>query len=155
MASVDKAVQVVDYERQEPIGNDPVHLNTIRIGTGGRRRGTDKLAEFIISTAISMALKRGLGLGLIARRLVTRVVNAAIDLDHNDTAEPGEAIYDEFYGDLLNPGWIEAGFSAEEGAVVLFEVAPTVTWGYELEESETDGSFSCRTDVVNFSVEEL
>lgn len=158
MASVDKVVQVVDYERQEPIGNDPVHLNMIRIrtgGTGGTRRGTSELAEFIISTAISMALKRGLGLGLIARKLITEVVDAAIELDHIGTVEPGETIYDEFYGDLLNPGWIEAGFSAEEGAVVLFEVAPTITWGYELEESETQGAFSCRTDLVNFSIEEL
>lgn len=147
MAATEYIVTVINYEEQRNIGPSPSEFEGVRVTTGS---GTSELEEFIISTAVTMALGKALGLGFVARAVLGRIISSL--LGRGGWSRSGERIVDQFQDDPIDPGWIKVGFRAEEGDILGIELATAATFGYELDESSTDCHVRVSTNLFEFRI---
>lgn len=143
-------VTIINKESQRSIGASPAEFEGTRVTT---RNGSSELEEFAISTAVSMALGKALGLGFVARTVLGQIISQLLNLGSRPST--GEYLVDELRTLRQDPGWIEVGFSADEGDRLVIELATTVTWGYELEDSETTCYADCSSNFLDFRVREF
>lgn len=151
MSSFDVSTQVI-----EP--NEPRVVSQNRFEQAHQSSNVvsgDDIAEFIIEVGVSAILGQYLGLGLIGRAVLGRIVNELIDLDamgqsggEYDVAHRVEANWGQpavMYHDLQVP----------EGAELIFETSPMLSWGYDLTNSRMEPVFDSSFTVKEFFVERL
>jgi hypothetical protein len=101
---------------------------------GGLR---EELAEWFISKGISYLVGTALGLGLVARIVLGQIIGNLVELDQNIGDRESE-IYDVYHRVQPNyddPIQLTTEFEATEGEVFIFELTPTLGFGFELQNS--------------------
>lgn len=97
----------------------------------------EELAEFVISTGISTIVGTALGLGLVARFILGRIINNLIDLGQQVGSRESD-IYDVHHRvepNYRDPSTIGLIFEANAGDTFIFELAPTFCVGFEIANS--------------------
>lgn len=148
MAATEFVLTVVDYDKQDETASSPAEFETARVSTGD---GSQELEDFIIMIAISVALKKAFGLGLVARTVISEIVGSIINIQMGSRS--GNRIDDEYYTDLDGTDQIRVEFSAQEGEILGIELSTIATVGYELENSLSFCYADCKTRFRGFRIQ--
>lgn len=100
-------------------------------------RLANDLAEFFLSTGATVLIGNALGLGLVGRLVLGRIIDRLIDLDQQTGTEESQ-IYDVYHRVQPNyddPIGVTTDFEATEGEVFIFELAPTLGICFEIQNS--------------------
>lgn len=150
MTSFDINVQMINYDISTVVANQrfPQSLQS------ANRRASTEIGELLIETALSALIGYSLGLGLVARAVLTQVIDELIEIDSTGN---GWGQYDvvktvEKSNTLHNIG---GPFSVTEGTTVIFEISPMIGWSYEFENFEINPLFEGDFLMDGFYVKEL
>jgi hypothetical protein len=97
----------------------------------------EEVAEWFIETGIAYLITTTFSFGLIARVALKQIIGRLIELNQN-IGNDESAIYDVSHRIKPNrhdPPHLTTDFEATEGEVFIFELTPTLSFGFELENS--------------------
>lgn len=150
MTSFDVNVQMINYNLSTVVANQrfPQPLQS------ANRQASSEIGEFLISTAISALVGYSLGLGLVARVVLSQVIDELIEIDSTGN---GWGQYDvvktvERSNTLHNIG---GPFSVSEGTTTIFEISPMIGWSYEFEDFQINPHFEGDFLMDGFYVKKL
>lgn len=149
MASFDVNLYPVDYDHQDVIRRG--EKNQLRAATEPQ---SNELAEFVVSTGVSALAGKALGIGLIGRTVLGQIVNELVDVE-SSPADPGTEVTETVHRDPTYPLNFSAHLHVPEGTVVVYEVAPTINWSYEIEDSTMNPTFEATCEFDRFVVEPM
>lgn len=150
MTSFDINVQMINYDTSTIVANQrfPQSLQS------ANRRASSQLGEFLIETALSALIGYSLGLGLVARVVLSQVIDELIEID---ATGGGWGQYDvvktvKRSNTLHNIG---GPFKVTEGTTAIFEISPMISWSYEFEDFDINPHFEGNFLMDGFYVEKL
>jgi hypothetical protein len=94
------------------------------------------IAEFAIETGLAAITGYALGLGIVGRAVLGQIIDRLVDLDNPGGSGDRYDVNNHINSDSLSPYFIGAPLEVEEGATLIFEVAPLITWSYKLNEED-------------------
>lgn len=131
-ASFDTALLATRHQEGEVI-SERIHPE-LQHKNGNLR---EEVAEWFIETGVTYLITTTFGLGLIARVALKQIIGSLIELNQN-TGNNESSIYDVSHRIKPNrhdPTHLTTDFEATEGDVFIFELTPTLSFGFELENS--------------------
>lgn len=151
MSSFDLNTQIIVYNETAPrILADKRFPIPLRSSPKISQR---KVAEFLIETGVAAIVGYSLGLGLIARVVLSQIVSELIELE--DSGDQGSAF--DVETSIPNPNdtkLISARFTVTEGTTMVFEMSPMVSWSYNIHgtrmQPQFDTGFKMKSFTINY-----
>lgn len=131
-ASFDTSLLATQYQEEEVI-SERTHPE-LQHKNGELR---EEVAEWFLEQGVSYLISTTFGLGLVARLVLGQIISNLIELDYNVGGSESE-IYDvkhRVQPNYNDPIQLHTEFEATEGDVFIFELTPTLGFGFELEDS--------------------
>jgi hypothetical protein len=150
MMSFDINAQIVNYDTSTVVANRrfPQSLRS------SNQRASSEMGEFLIETALTALVGYSLGLGLVARVVLHRIVDELIELESPGGTGRG---YDVVTGVERAPTPLNIGgpFEVTAGTTAVFEISPMLSWSYRVEDVHMNPRFDANFDLDGFWVKKL
>lgn len=153
VASFDMLLQMVQHGIQEVVSRGKLPQLQTSDGVPSK-----ELQEFLIETALTAIIGRAFGLRLIGRLVLKQIIQRAISLGKSESDYDGGVGYEivnRVHRDPFYTQNFSARFRVPEGTILIFEVAPTVSWSYELRDSAMKPYFDGSCEFEKFVIESL
>ena len=150
MTSFDVNAQIVNYDRSRVVASQkfPQSLQS------STKRISNELGEFLIETGVTVLISYSLGLSVVARLVLGRIVDELIELENT-----GGRGSDYDVAAILqrepNPLNIGGPFKVTEETTIIFEISPMLSWCYELNDFQMNPRFDVNFDFEGFWVKQL
>lgn len=152
MSSFDLNTQIVTYDGDASrILVDKRFPIPLRSSPGVSQR---KAAELLIETGVTAILGYSLGLGLIARVVLSQIVSELIELE--DPGGQGGGF--DVKTSVPSPNdtkIVSARFTVREGTTMIFEMSPMVSWSYSVHDTRMRPQFDTRFEMKSFKINNI
>jgi len=150
MTSFDVNAQIVNYDTSTVVANQrfPQSLQS------SNQRASSEVGEFLIETALTALVGYSLGLGLVARVVLHRIIDELLELD--SPGGPGRG-YDVVTSVERGQTPLNIGgpFEVTKGTTAVFEISPMLSWSYRIDDFHMSPQFDAHFDLDGFWVKKL